>query len=56
MMALLEVAANRAPFARWLKYSESLGASKSEKLEYYLNVLYLLLEDGESVGRIAVGP
>lgn len=56
MLALLEVAANRAPFARWLKYSETLGASKSEKLEYYLSVLYLLLEDvlllSESAGRI----
>jgi DNA polymerase III subunit delta' len=45
MLALLQVAAKRAPFAKWLKYSESLGASKSEKLEYYLNVLYILLED-----------
>ena len=45
MLALLQVAAKRAPFAKWLKYSETLGASKSEKLEYYLNVLYILLED-----------
>ncbi len=45
MLALLEAAAGLAPFAKWTKYSESLGASKSEKLEYYLKVLYLLLED-----------
>ena len=45
MLALLEVASGRAPFAKWTKFSESLGASKSEKLEYYLKVLYLLLED-----------
>jgi DNA polymerase III, gamma/tau subunits len=45
MLALLQVASSRAPFAKWTKYSESIGASKSEKLEYYLKVLYVLLED-----------
>lgn len=45
MLALLQAASNTAPFARWAKYSESLGATKSEKLEYYLKVLYMLLED-----------
>lgn len=45
MLALLETSAARAPFGAWLKYSESLGASKTEKLEYYLTVLYVLLED-----------
>jgi DNA polymerase-3 subunit delta' len=45
MLALLEVAAGKAPFAAWVKYSESIGASKSEKLDQYLKVLYVLLED-----------
>jgi DNA polymerase-3 subunit delta' len=45
MLALLQVASSRAPFAKWTKYSESIGASKSEKLEYYLKILYVLLED-----------
>jgi DNA polymerase III, gamma/tau subunits len=45
MLALLEVAAGRAPFSAWAKYSESIGASKSEKLDQYLRVLYILLED-----------
>ena len=45
MLTLLQVAANRAPFGKWAKLSESLGSSKLEKLEFYLNVLYILLED-----------
>lgn len=45
MLALLEVAAGRAPFSTWLKYSEPIAQSKSEKLEHYLKVLYLLIED-----------
>ncbi len=45
MWKLLEVAAGQAPFAEWAKYSESIAARKSEKLEDYLDVLYLLIED-----------
>jgi DNA polymerase-3 subunit delta' len=45
MLALLEVASRRAPFGSWIKHVESIAASKSEKLEAYLDVLYLLLED-----------
>ncbi len=45
MLALLAAASGRAPFSAWAKYSESVGQSKSEKLESYLKVLYLLLED-----------
>jgi DNA polymerase-3 subunit delta' len=45
MLALLEVAAGKAPFSAWVKYSEAIGASKSEKLDLYLKVLYILLED-----------
>lgn len=45
MLNLLEVASRRAPFGNWLKTVESISASKSEKLEFYLEVLFLLLED-----------
>lgn len=45
MLNLLEVASRRAPFANWLKTVESISASKTEKLEFYLEVLFLLLED-----------
>jgi len=45
MLNLLEVASRQAPFGNWLKTVESISASKSEKLEYYLEVLFLLLED-----------
>ncbi len=45
MWKFLEVAAGQAPFAEWAKHSESIAARKSEKLEDYLDVLYLLIED-----------
>jgi len=45
MLALVEVAAGAAPFAAWIPYSESIGRSKTEKLELYLKVLYDLLRD-----------
>ena len=45
MLALLEAASGHAGFAAWAKYSESIGARKQEKLELYLKVLYVLLED-----------
>jgi DNA polymerase-3 subunit delta' len=45
MFALLQVAANAAPFSEWMKYSETIARSKSEKLESYLKVLYTLLRD-----------
>ncbi|MDX2149657.1 MAG: AAA family ATPase [Bryobacteraceae bacterium] len=45
MLTLLEVSARATPFGSWIKYSESLGASKSEKLDDYLAVLAALLED-----------
>lgn len=45
MLNLLEVASRRAPFGSWLKNVDSITASKSEKLDSYLEVLYLLLED-----------
>ena len=44
MLTLLEVAAGVAPFASWVRYTES-AASRQEKLEALLRTLYLLLED-----------
>jgi DNA polymerase-3 subunit delta' len=45
MLTLLKVAAGAAPFGAWVPVSESIGRSKSEKLELYLKVLYELLRD-----------
>ena len=45
MLTLLTVAAGAAPFAAWIPHSETIGRSKSEKLELYLKVLYDLLRD-----------
>lgn len=44
-LALLEAAAGTSPFGAWTKQSESMLASKSEKLDLYLRPLYSLLED-----------
>src|SRR5204863_2455912 len=45
MLTLLKVAAGAAPFAVWIPIGEAIGRSKSEKLELYLKVLYMLLRD-----------
>src|SRR5579864_7838634 len=45
MLALLKTAAGVAPFSAWVPVSEALGRSKSEKLDFYLKVLYELLRD-----------
>lgn len=45
MLVLLQAAAGIAPFSTWLPISESIGRSKSEKLDLYLKVLYDLLRD-----------
>jgi DNA polymerase III subunit delta' len=45
MFALLKVAAGMSPFAAWIPYSETIGRSKSEKLDAYMKVLYDLLRD-----------
>jgi len=45
MLALLKTAAGVAPFATWAPVSEVIGRSKSEKLDFYLKVLYGLLRD-----------
>jgi DNA polymerase-3 subunit delta' len=45
MLVLLKVAAGGAPFSSWVPVSETIGRSKSEKLDLYLKVLYELLRD-----------
>ncbi|MBI4893214.1 MAG: AAA family ATPase [Acidobacteria bacterium] len=45
MLAMLEASSAQGGFAAWVKASESLLASKSEKLDFYLRPLYAVLED-----------
>ncbi len=45
MLALLKTGAGLSTFAAWLPVSETLGRSKSEKLELHLKLLYSLLRD-----------
>jgi len=45
MLVLLQVASGLEQFGGWMKYSESISARRSEKLDSYLEVLYVLLED-----------
>jgi DNA polymerase III subunit delta' len=45
MLALLGAASGAQPFAAWVKHAESINASKSEKLEPLMEVLYSLIED-----------
>jgi DNA polymerase-3 subunit delta' len=52
MLVLLRVASGIEPFGTWLKHSDSISARRSEKLDSYLDVLYVLLED---VLRLANG-
>ncbi len=52
MLALLKVAGGLEPFGSWLKHSESIAMRRAEKLDSYLDVLYLLVED---VLRLAHG-
>ncbi len=52
MLALLRTASGLEPFGTWLKHSESIAARRTEKLESYLEILYVLLED---VLRLANG-
>ena len=56
MLTLLKVAAGAAPFGVWVPVSETIGRTKSEKLDLYLKVLYELLRDllllSEGTGEI----
>lgn len=45
MLALLKAASGAAPFSSWVRHSEKIAASKSEKLDELLAVLAQLLED-----------
>lgn len=45
MLALLQSACKLAPFSAWVSYSEAIAAARQDKLESYLKVLYVLLED-----------
>ena len=45
MIRLLEAGAGRGEFAEWARHAESISMRKTEKLEDFLDVLYLLLED-----------
>jgi DNA polymerase-3 subunit delta' len=53
MLALLRVASGLEGFGAWMKHSDSIAARRTEKLEAYLEALYLLLGD---VLRLANGP
>jgi DNA polymerase-3 subunit delta' len=52
MLALLKVAGGLEPFSAWMNHSESIAARRTEKLEWYLEVLYALLGD---LARLAHG-
>src|SRR5205807_2152423 len=39
------------PFGAWLKHSDSIGARRSEKLDSYLEVLYVLIDDLVRLGN-----
>ncbi len=52
MLALLKAASGADSFGAWMKHSESIAARRTEKLDSYLEVLYMLLSD---VLRIAEG-
>ncbi len=45
MLALLKAASGADTFGAWLKHSESIAARRTEKLDSYLEVLYMLLAD-----------
>lgn len=45
MLAALECAAGVVPFSNWVQHSESFSARKSEKLDVYLKLGYLLIGD-----------
>ena len=45
MHALLKTAAGESGFGAWTPFSESIGRSKNEKLEFHLTMLYGLLRD-----------
>jgi DNA polymerase-3 subunit delta' len=71
VQALIASGSAQAPFGSWAAQSEKVASARSEKLEWYLKVLYLLLEDmlhlqqgagevrnpdiADSLGKLAAG-
>jgi len=45
MLALLQVAAGRASFGEWAKHAEAMAPRRQDKLDHFLGILYVLLED-----------
>jgi DNA polymerase-3 subunit delta' len=45
MLALLAAASGQADFGTWSRVADTVSAARSEKLDHYLEVLYILLED-----------
>ena len=45
MLALLKVAGGIEPFGSWMKHSDSIAARRTEKLDTYLETLYMLLDE-----------
>jgi DNA polymerase-3 subunit delta' len=45
MHALLKTASGESGFSAWMPFSETIGRSKNEKLEFHLTMLYGLLRD-----------
>jgi DNA polymerase-3 subunit delta' len=45
MLSLLSAGAARVPFAEWVPVAEKIALARSEKLDVYLRILYVLLED-----------
>ncbi len=45
MLKLLTVASGKGQFADWAKVADAVGAGRSDKLDSYLDVLYILLSD-----------
>jgi DNA polymerase-3 subunit delta' len=45
MLDLLKAASGTGTFGAWMKHSESIAARRTEKLDSYLEVLYMLLSD-----------
>ncbi len=51
MLVLLQVSSGLELFGAWMKHSESIAARRTEKLDSYLEVLYVLLEDVLRLGQ-----
>jgi DNA polymerase-3 subunit delta' len=56
ILALLQVAAGSSPFGEWAKHAEAIAPRRQDKLDNFLTILYVLLEDilllAEGTGEI----